>query len=188
MPTRACSKPAIAGRTPSSSTCVCQWSTASAFSARFAPSKGHSVQPISRRHRDRRLFSRRTGPASSFRPGAHVAFKPLWFDDLLSLAHTYKGDILTRDEFRFIRACRRRQPVDPLPCGSCGRPAGGEYRALRERHSPADLCRIPDLATEVTMQPVRRIELDAAILFPICCCRSSRWASGSTSSGRKAAG
>ena len=40
-----------------------------------------------------------------------------------------------------------------------------EYRALRERYSLLDLCRIPDLATEVTMQPVRRIELDAAILF-----------------------
>jgi uroporphyrinogen decarboxylase len=40
-----------------------------------------------------------------------------------------------------------------------------EYRALRERYSLLDICRTPDLATEVTMQPVRRIELDAAILF-----------------------
>jgi uroporphyrinogen decarboxylase len=40
-----------------------------------------------------------------------------------------------------------------------------EYRALRERYSLLDLCRTPDLATEVTLQPVRRIELDAAILF-----------------------
>jgi uroporphyrinogen decarboxylase len=40
-----------------------------------------------------------------------------------------------------------------------------EYRALRERHSLLDLCRTPDLATEVTLQPVRRIEVDAAILF-----------------------
>jgi uroporphyrinogen decarboxylase len=40
-----------------------------------------------------------------------------------------------------------------------------EYRALRERHSLLELCRTPDLATTVTLQPVRRIELDAAILF-----------------------
>jgi len=40
-----------------------------------------------------------------------------------------------------------------------------EYRVLRERHSLLELCRAPDLATEVTLQPVRRIEVDAAILF-----------------------
>jgi uroporphyrinogen decarboxylase len=40
-----------------------------------------------------------------------------------------------------------------------------EYRALRERYSLLEICRTPDLATEVTLQPVRRIELDAAILF-----------------------
>jgi uroporphyrinogen decarboxylase len=40
-----------------------------------------------------------------------------------------------------------------------------EYRALRERYSLLDLCRTPDLATEVTLQPVQRIEVDAAILF-----------------------
>ncbi|MFM2130164.1 MAG: uroporphyrinogen decarboxylase, partial [Pseudomonadota bacterium] len=39
------------------------------------------------------------------------------------------------------------------------------YRKLRERYSLLDLCRIPDLATEVTMQPVNAIEVDAAILF-----------------------
>jgi len=40
-----------------------------------------------------------------------------------------------------------------------------EYRSLRERYSLLDLCRTPDLATEVTLQPIRRIEVDAAILF-----------------------
>src|SRR5262245_44832055 len=40
-----------------------------------------------------------------------------------------------------------------------------EYRALRERHSLLEICRTPDLATQVTLQPVHRIEVDAAILF-----------------------
>ena len=40
-----------------------------------------------------------------------------------------------------------------------------EYRALRERHSLLEICRVPDLATEVTLQPVRRLDVDAAILF-----------------------
>ena len=40
-----------------------------------------------------------------------------------------------------------------------------EYRALRERYSLLDICGAPDLATQVTLQPVNRIEVDAAILF-----------------------
>jgi uroporphyrinogen decarboxylase len=40
-----------------------------------------------------------------------------------------------------------------------------EYRSLRARYSLLDICRTPDLATEVTLQPVRRIDVDAAILF-----------------------
>ena len=73
---------------------------------------------------------------------------------------------LTDADGRFLRACRR-QPVDATPVWFM-RQAGrymSEYRALRERYSLLDLCRTPELATEVTLQPIRRIELDAAILF-----------------------
>jgi uroporphyrinogen decarboxylase len=71
----------------------------------------------------------------------------------------------TRDS-RFLKACRR-EPVDTTPVWFM-RQAGrymAEYRALRERHSLLDICRAPDLATEVTLQPVRRLDVDAAILF-----------------------
>ena len=67
---------------------------------------------------------------------------------------------------RFLKACRR-EPVDVTPVWFM-RQAGrymAEYRALRERYSLLDICRTPDLATEVTLQPIRRIDLDAAILF-----------------------
>jgi uroporphyrinogen decarboxylase len=40
-----------------------------------------------------------------------------------------------------------------------------EYRALRKKHSILDLAKTPALACEVTLQPVRRLPVDAAILF-----------------------
>jgi uroporphyrinogen decarboxylase len=40
-----------------------------------------------------------------------------------------------------------------------------EYRTLRTQYSLLEICRTPDLATEVTLQPIRRLEVDAAILF-----------------------
>ena len=40
-----------------------------------------------------------------------------------------------------------------------------EYRALRERHTLLELCADPELAAEITLQPVERLEVDAAILF-----------------------
>jgi len=67
---------------------------------------------------------------------------------------------------RFLRACRR-QPVDVTPVWFM-RQAGrymSDYRALRQRYSLLDICRQPELAVAVTLQPVDVIEVDAAILF-----------------------
>ena len=40
-----------------------------------------------------------------------------------------------------------------------------EYRAIRERHAFFDVSRTPELCAEVTLQPVRRHRVDAAVLF-----------------------
>ena len=66
----------------------------------------------------------------------------------------------------FLQACRG-EPVERVPVWFM-RQAGRslpEDRALRERHSFAEVIADPELAAEVTLQPVRRLGVDAAILF-----------------------
>ena len=67
---------------------------------------------------------------------------------------------------RFLRACQR-QTVDTTPIWLM-RQAGRympEYRALREKYSILEIIKTPELALEVTMQPIKAFELDAAIIF-----------------------
>jgi uroporphyrinogen decarboxylase len=67
---------------------------------------------------------------------------------------------------RFLSACHCR-PVDRPPVWlmrQAGR-ALPEYRMLKEKHTFLELVQTPELATEVTLQPIRRFDFDAAILF-----------------------
>lgn len=67
---------------------------------------------------------------------------------------------------RFLAACNR-QPVDRPPVWVM-RQAGRylpEYMEVRAKHDFLEVCRSPELVTEVTMQPLRRFDLDAAIIF-----------------------
>jgi len=70
------------------------------------------------------------------------------------------------DQYPFLKACRR-QPTGYTPIWLM-RQAGRylkEYRALRKKHSFLDMCKNPELAAQVTLQPVDKFKLDAAIVF-----------------------
>jgi len=70
-------------------------------------------------------------------------------DDPL-LLRAYRGEPVERVPVWFMRQAGRSLP---------------EYRAVREHAGLFEICRTPELAAEVTLQPVRRLGVDAAILF-----------------------
>lgn len=70
------------------------------------------------------------------------------------------------NDFRFLKACRG-EPVDRTPVWFM-RQAGRymkAYRDLKEKYTFLELCKNPELATEVTLQPLDVLGVDAAIIF-----------------------
>ncbi len=79
---------------------------------------------------------------------------------------TTAADVVEEPTALFLRACRRL-PVERTPVWFM-RQAGRymeEYRAIRAQHAMLDVINTPELAAEVTLQPINRFGFDAAIIF-----------------------
>src|SRR5246500_2186600 len=73
---------------------------------------------------------------------------------------------MTSTNSRFLDACRRR-PTDVRPVWFM-RQAGRymkQYREIRSKHGILEICKRPDLAAQITLQPVEILDVDAAIIF-----------------------
>jgi len=70
------------------------------------------------------------------------------------------------DRYPFLMACHR-QPTEYTPIWLM-RQAGRymkEYRTLRKKYSFLEMCKNPEIAAQVTLQPIEKFKLDAAIIF-----------------------
>src|SRR6476469_1340564 len=77
-----------------------------------------------------------------------------------------RGRCLMSYNDNFIKACRKEQ-VDTLPVWYM-RQAGRydpDYRKIKEKYSLLEICQQPELAAEVTMMPIKKLGVDAAILY-----------------------
>jgi uroporphyrinogen decarboxylase len=69
-------------------------------------------------------------------------------------------------QYPFLKACRR-EPTTYTPIWLM-RQAGRylkEYRTLRKKYSFLEMCKNPEIAAQVTLQPIEKFKLDAAIIF-----------------------
>jgi uroporphyrinogen decarboxylase len=86
--------------------------------------------------------------------------------NVIAAASAKTGPSMMTNRQRFLDACRCRTADRPPVwlMRQAGR-ALPEYRKLKAKHSFLELVRTPELAAEVTLQPVQRFDFDAAILF-----------------------
>jgi len=89
-----------------------------------------------------------------------------WYLDNLFYCSIGSHEMNEIDKYSFLKACYRR-PTEYTPIWLM-RQAGRyikEYRALRKKFSFIQMCKNPELAAEVTLLPVNKLKVDAAIIF-----------------------
>lgn len=87
-------------------------------------------------------------------------------DDLLKAAH---GEDVNRIPVWVMRQAGRYLPeyqvlISHCTCNNCSNIIF-DLKAVRKQNDFFSICRTPELACEVTMQPLRRFDLDASIIF-----------------------
>ncbi|XP_001657958.2 uroporphyrinogen decarboxylase isoform X1 [Aedes aegypti] len=99
--------------------------------------------------------------------GGDIPLLPPSSDPLLGAVVASRGDEFPPLKNDNLLRAARGEPVDRVPVWVM-RQAGRylpEFQEVRAKHDFFEVCRTPELACEVTMQPLRRFDLDASIIF-----------------------